>query len=395
MLSFTKNKSECTGCAACMAACPLDCIAMQYDEEGFWYPQSSDACINCGKCERVCPLPKTDNTANHGEQKAYACLSEDDEIWRRSASGGAFSEICLAWGDSQTIVVGAAWDGLKVHHVCVEGVENIHLLCKSKYVASYPENTFREIKNYLKQGRKVIYCGVPCQVAGLKSFLNHEYENLLTIDLICHGAGSPYVFESAIHKMEKQFGDNISGYEFRAKRNCYEQDYLCAVNICSTKVYIVNDPYMQLFLKQNCLRPSCGEHCKFRNRNRQGDLTIADFKGLVKVFPDLLGSKRNYSTIVTNNKKGEDIVTLLKDRMKVLGCDVAEIGKYNPLFERQTWFSKDRDNFFANFIKDKEATLDRWTTDAIIFKPTIKNKVFNILPVFLRKVAIKVFRNEC
>lgn len=395
MLSFTKNKSECTGCSACMAACPLDCIAMQYDEEGFWYPQSSDACINCGKCERVCPLPKTDNTANHGEQKAYACLSEDDEIWRRSASGGAFSEICLAWGDSQTIVVGAAWDGLKVHHVCVEGVENIHLLCKSKYVASYPENTFREIKNYLKQGRKVIYCGVPCQVAGLKSFLNHEYENLLTIDLICHGAGSPYVFESAIHKMEKQFGDNISGYEFRAKRNCYEQDHLCAVNICSTKVYIVNDPYMQLFLKQNCLRPSCGEHCKFRNRNRQGDLTIADFKGLVKVFPDLLGSKRNYSTIVTNNKKGEDIVTLLKDRMKVLGCDVAEIGKYNPLFEIQTWFSKDRDNFFANFIKDKEATLDRWTTDAIIFKPTIKNKVFNILPVFLRKVAIKVFRNEC
>ena len=395
MLSFTKNKSECTGCSACMAACPLDCIAMQYDEEGFWYPQSSDACINCGKCERVCPLPKTDNTANHGEQKAYACLSEDDEIWRRSASGGAFSEICLAWGDSQTIVVGAAWDGLKVHHVCVEGVENIHLLCRSKYVASYPENTFREIKNYLKQGRKVIYCGVPCQVAGLKSFLNHEYENLLTIDLICHGAGSPYVFESAIHKMEKQFGDNISGYEFRAKRNCYEQDYLCAVNICSTKVYIVNDPYMQLFLKQNCLRPSCGEHCKFRNRNRQGDLTIADFKGLVKVFPDLLGSKRNYSTIVTNNKKGEDIVTLLKDRMKVLGCDVAEIGKYNPLFERQTWFSKDRDIFFANFIKDKEATLDRWTTDAIIFKPTTKNKVFNILPVFLRKVAIKVFRNEC
>ena len=376
MLLFTKNKSECTGCSACMAACPLDCIAMQYDEEGFWYPQSSDACINCGKCERVCPLPKTDNTANHGEQKAYACLSEDDEIWRRSASGGAFSEICLAWGDSQTIVVGAAWDGLKVHHVCVEGVENIHLLCKSKYVASYPENTFREIKNYLKQGRKVIYCGVPCQVAGLKSFLNHEYENLLTNQVYCQQI-------------------NISGYEFRAKRNCYEQDYLCAVNICSTKVYIVNDPYMQLFLKQNCLRPSCGEHCKFRNRNRQGDLTIADFKGLVKVFPDLLGSKRNYSTIVTNSKKGEDIVTLLKDRMKVLGCDVAEIGKYNPLFERQTWFSKDRDNFFANFIKDKEATLDRWTTDAIIFKPTIKNKVFNILPVFLRKVAIKVFRNEC
>lgn len=395
MLSFTKNKSECMGCSACMAACPIDCITMHYDEEGFWYPQSSDACINCGKCERVCPLPKTDNTANHGQQKAFACLTKDDIIWRRSASGGAFSEICLAWGDSKTIVVGAAWDGLKVHHVCVEGVLNILSLCKSKYVASYPENTFREIKNYLKEGRKVIYCGVPCQVAGLNSFLNHSYDNLLTIDLICHGAGSPLVFDSAIHKMQKQFGEIIEEYEFRAKRNCYEQDHLNSITINQSKRYIVNDPYIQLFLKQNCLRPSCGEHCKFRVKNRQGDITIADFKGLINVFPKLLGTKRNYSTIVTNNAKGETLIPLLKNRMIVLECDVAEIGKYNPLFERQTWFSKDRDLFFSDFTKDKESALDKWTTDAIIFKPTIKNKVFNVLPAFLRKVAIKVFRNEC
>ena len=183
MLSFTKNKSECMGCSACMAACPVDCISMQIDEEGFWYPFSSDACIHCGRCERVCPILRTDKTAHHEAQRAFACLTKDDAIWRRSASGGAFSEICFAWGDEKTIVVGAAWDGLKVHHVCVEGVSNIAKLCKSKYVASYPENTFREIKNYLKEGRKVIYCGVPCQVAGLNSFLNHSYDNLLTIDL--------------------------------------------------------------------------------------------------------------------------------------------------------------------------------------------------------------------
>ncbi len=394
MLSFTKNKSECMGCSACMAACPVDCITMHYDEEGFWYPQSSDACINCGKCERVCPLPKTDNTANHGQQKAFACLTKDDKIWRRSASGGAFSEICLAWGDSKTIVVGAAWDDFKVHHVCVEGVQNIQSLCKSKYVASYPENTFREVKDYIKQGRKVIYCGVPCQVAGLKSFLNQDYENLLTIDLICHGAGSPNVFESAIHKMEKQFDDKISSYEFRSKRSTYEMDYLSSINLFKSKVYIVNDPYIQLFLKQNCLRPSCGEHCKFRNKNRQGDLTIADFKGLSKVFPELLGSKRNYSTIVTNNKKGEEIIPLLMDRMVVLRCDVAEIGKYNPLFERQTWFSKDRNQFFGDFISDKDSALDKWTTEAVVYQPTLKNKIFNILPVSIRKVALRVFKYE-
>ena len=380
------------GCSACMAACPVNCITMQTDQEGFWYPHSSDACINCGKCERVCPVSKTDDTANHDEQFAYACLSKDDAIWRRSASGGAFSEICIAWGDDKTIVVGAAWDGLRVHHVCVEGVINIAKLCKSKYVASYPENTFKEIKNYLKEGRKVIYCGVPCQVAGLNSYLSHSYDNLLTIDLICHGAGSPIVFDSAIHKMEKQFGESIEGYEFRAKRSCYEQDHLNSITMRKSKRYIISDPYIQLFLKQNCLRPSCGEHCKFRVKNRQGDLTIADFKGLSDVFPELLGCKRNYSSIVTNNKKGESIIPRLKDRMIVLPCAVADIGKYNPLFERQTWFSSDRNQFFSDFVKDRETALDKWTTDAEVYKPSLKVRFFNLLPVSLRRVALKTIK---
>lgn len=389
MLPFTKEKSECMGCSACMAACPVDCISMQIDEEGFWYPHSSDACINCGKCERVCPIPRTDITANHEAQRAFACLTKDDEIWKRSASGGAFSEICFAWGDENTIVVGAAWDGFKVHHICAEGVSNIAKLCKSKYVASYPENTYRDIRNYLKEGRKVIYCGVPCQVAGLKSFLNHSYDNLLTIDLICHGAGSPLVFESAIRKMEKQFGDTINSYEFRAKRKYYEKAYLNSITAYNSKWYIVNDPYTQLFLKQNCLRPSCGAHCKFRVKNRQGDITIADFKGLTNVFPELLGTKHNYSTVVTNNAKGETIISLLNNRMFVLECDVAEIGKYNPLFERQTSFPEDRDKFFEDFLNDKEAALDKWTTPATIYEYSIKSRIFDLLPVWMRKIYLK------
>lgn len=378
------------GCSACMAACPVNCISMQIDEEGFWYPMSSDACINCGKCERVCPIPRTDKIANHEELRAFACLTKDDAIWKRSASGGAFSEICLAWGDEKTIVVGAAWDGLIVHHICVEGVSNIAKLCKSKYVASYPENTFREIKNYLKEGRKVIYCGVPCQVAGLKSFLNISYDNLLTIDLICHGVGSPRVFESSIRKMEMQFGGQIKSYEFRAKRNCYEQDYLSSITINNSKIYIVNDLYIQLFLKQNCLRPSCGEHCRFRVKNRQGDITIADFKGLTKVFPELLGTKRNYSTIVTNNAKGESIISLLKERMIVLECDVAEIGKYNPLFERQTNFSKDRDKFFSEFVANEGKALDKWTKTYDVSSLSLKTILLNKFPVWLRRILFRI-----
>lgn len=390
MLSFTTNKTECTGCSACLAGCPVNCITMQNDEEGFWYPHASNACIKCGKCEKICPVLKPDKTANNDTQSAYACLSKDDKIWRRSASGGAFSEICLAWGDDKTIVVGAAYDGFKVHHVCVEGVENIEPLCKSKYVASNPENTFREIRDYLNQGRKVIFCGVPCQVAGLKSFLLKNYDNLLTIDLICHGVGSPIVFDSAIHALEMQFGGPISSYEFRAKRKHHEEDYLTSITISNKKKYVVKDQYYQLFMQQNCLRPSCGGNCKFRNHNRQGDLTIADFKGLKNVFPQLRGTKRNYSTLVSNNVKGGAVVSLLKHRMIVLDCSIDNIIKYNPLFNGHTWSSKDRDKFFEDFCKDSNAAIKRWTCAAKVYKPSIKFIIYQMLPTSIRKMLSQI-----
>ena len=389
MLSFLSNISDCTGCTACKAACPVHCITMETDDEGFWYPVSSEACINCGLCERVCPSHNSDKTANKGNQNAYACLTKDDAVWRRSASGGAFTEICFAWGDDKTIVVGAAWDGFDVHHVCVEGVNNIGALCKSKYVASNPENTFSEIRNYLKNGNKVVFCGVPCQVAGLKSFLSKKYENLLTIDLICHGVGSPLIFKSTIHILENQFGRKIDEYEFRAKRKLVEVDYLCSIKMGDERKYILGDPYIQLFLKQRCLRPSCGINCKYRTHNRQGDLTIADFKGLTEVFPSLMGTKRNYSSIITNNSKGEAVMPMLLKRMNVLPCDISYIGKYNPLFERQTYFAEDRDLFFEEYKKDKEDAITKWTKPASVFVKSYKVIVFDILPVFMRKLIIQ------
>ena len=394
MLSFLSYKGDCTGCTACKAACPVHCITMETDDEGFWYPVSSEACIDCGLCEKICPSRNPGKTANKRAQSAYACLTKDDTIWRRSASGGAFTELCLAWGDDKTIVVGAAWEGFNVHHVCIEGVNNISTLCKSKYVASNPENTFSEIRNYLKNGRKVIFCGVPCQVAGLKSFLSKDYENLLTIDLICHGVGSPFVFKSSIHVLEKHFGISIEDYEFRAKREQLEEDYLSSIGTGTERKYILEDPYLQLFLKQKCLRPSCGKNCKYRTHNRQGDLTIADFKGLTEVFPGLLGTKRNYSSIITNTSKGDTIIPKLHKRMEVLSCDISYIGKYNPLFERQTYYAEDRDLFFEEYKKYKEEAIIKWTKPASILAKSFKRRIFDYLPVFMRKFIIQVINNN-
>ena len=263
MLSFNIEKKNCSGCSACYSVCPKRCITMVRDEEGFVYPEltSPNTCIDCKLCEKVCPINKSFSVEI--EQKAYAAVSHNYSIWHRSASGGAFSEICRAWGDEKTLVVGAAWQGFYVHHVGIVGIDNIKPLCNSKYVSSHIEDTFREIREYLKNG-KVIFCGTPCQVSGLRTFLRKDYLNLLTIDLICHGVGSPTVFEACTKVISKQSGKKLKAYSFRAKRKVHESDYLTLLKFISGTEYVFQDPYIQLFLKQTCLRPSCGENCKHR-----------------------------------------------------------------------------------------------------------------------------------
>lgn len=294
MLSFNSEKKNCSGCAACYSVCPKQCITMVRDKEGFVYPEltTPNACINCKLCEKVCPVNKSFSVEI--EQKAYAAVSRNYSIWHRSASGGAFSEICRAWGDEKTLVVGAAWDGFYVHHIGIVGIDNIKPLCNSKYVSSHIEETFREIREYLKNG-KVIFCGTPCQVSGLRSFLHKDYDNLLTIDLICHGVGSPAVFKACVQVISKQAGKELKAYSFRAKKKVHESDHLTLLTYVNGSEFVTEDPYIQLFLKQICLRPSCGKNCKYRGQNkRSGDFTIADLKGLTSIFPDLLGTKKNW-----------------------------------------------------------------------------------------------------
>lgn len=394
MLEHIKGKSACTGCSACVAACPVSCIRMECDSEGFWYPVSSDACIACKKCEKVCPVLHREKTESKHKQRAYAFLTKDQAIWQRSASGGAFSEICLAWGDAEAVVVGASWDGLRVHHECVIGVQNIERLCKSKYVASYPENTFKEVKMYLKENRKVIFCGTPCMVAGLKASLGRKYDNLLTIDIICHGVGSPKVFRESIKCMEKQLG-KITRYEFRAKRKYHETDYLSKIEINGKPIYLREDPYIKLFLSQNCLRPSCGENCVFRTSSRQGDVTISDFRGLSVVFPELQGMTRNFSAIVTNSNKGDEVVSMLDKRAILKECRLDDIVAYNPLFARHTFSSMDRNVFFDDFEADASSAIEKWGGSVRISKFSMKKWILNTMPFKARRWLYKLYKFVC
>ena len=388
MLEFIKDKKDCTGCSACYAACPVHCIEMQKDEEGFYYPVANDKCVRCKKCERICPIHNKFIPQRNESACAFAGVSNDKVLWSLSSSGGAFGEICRCWGDKDTIVVGAAWDdAFSVHHTCIKGIDNILPFHKSKYIQSRIENVFIEVEHALKNNAKVIFSGVPCQVAGLKSFLGRNYSNLLTIDLICHGAGSIDVFQDSIALLEKRIGKQIARYGFRPKRSVDEKEVL--LNRSDQElVFLKNDPYFQLFINQLCIRKSCGEHCIFRNENRQGDITIADFKHIEKVSKEFVSSDKNYSTIVLNTAQGKDLFDSLNERMDLREVDIDIIKKYNPLFYRHTISAHNRDAFFNDYNENHTGAIVKWTKPIDIYNERSKNSKFYKLPRNIRLFVI-------
>ena len=391
MLPFTKCKADCCGCTACMSACPVQCITMVQDEEGFRYPEADDRCIHCGKCAAVCPLANPLKKDTY-PQKFYAGVSKQYDIWKRSASGGAFSEICRAWEKGNTLYAGAAWDGLDVRHRCVQGFDNIAPLCKSKYVESDLGYTFRQIKAHLDSGGRAVFCGTPCQVVGLKRFLGKDYPELLLVDLICHGAGSPLVFQSCMRTIGRQRKKTVKQYEFRAKRRIYERSYLAKITFEDDSIcYCIRDPYIQLFLSQSCLRPSCEDNCRFRNDRRESDITIADFKGLTDVFPELTGEKRNYSSIILNSEKGERILPKLQETMELLPCTKEDIVRYNPIFANQSRMPQSkRAEFFEDYTCSGDSSIDRWTAPAAEYPESFLHIIFSCFPISLRRRFLRM-----
>jgi len=351
------GKHECTGCSACESACPYGFVRLEENEEGFLYPSVDVQCVGCGVCDKACPiLTNQMEIVPDIEQYSVAAVSRDRATCLASSSGGAFTEICKAYGDGQTIIFGARFDGARVIHSYVIGSDNIGPFRKSKYVQSETGKSFFVARQFLEEGRKVIFSGTPCQLAGLKAYLKKNYERLLCIDFICHGVGSPGVFTAWWRHIEKKKGKKLTEYSFRHRVGWMgnSRDYVCQYIFEDGKrVCGFSDAYQKFFLSQLCLRKSCGENCKFRNPNRLSDITIADFKGKYKVFPKIM-DHRNYSTIIVNTHKGDDVFRLLKLSMEMLPCKLIDVEKFNPLFFKSTKENSDRSEFFKYFVDKKD-----------------------------------------
>lgn len=362
LLYFIKDKANCTGCTACYTICPVSCIKMSLDNEGFYYPYYDETkCINCRKCKSICPILnyRCESHINF-KQFVVTLRTKNEKKWEESTSGGAFTEICNAFGDQNTYVSGVEMNNLKAKHSIVQGVDKINLFKKSKYIQSDLQSVFAEIKEYLKHDNKLIFIGTPCQIAGLKSFLGIDYENLFLMDFICHGVGSPYFFTQFINYLNQKVENKIINYSFREKRiiNGKYEYFFSKYEYENGKIqYIYKDLYNQFFLKQLCTRISCGENCKFRNPNRLSDITIADYKGLpvrkkYSLFPDI----KNYSSIIVNTEKGLDVYNkiVLEKNNYIFNSTLDELKKSNPLFFYTTKQNNLRDEFFNDFISNTD-----------------------------------------
>ncbi|MBQ8361084.1 MAG: Coenzyme F420 hydrogenase/dehydrogenase, beta subunit C-terminal domain [Bacteroidaceae bacterium] len=281
------NRLDCTGCSACANICGHNAIAMVADEEGFLQPQiDKEQCVECGLCAKSCPIvsSKSEIPSDKEKQTAYALISYEDRTV--SSSGGAFS-VFAKWILRQGgIVYGATIDDqLQVYHVGIDKLEDLGKLRGSKYIQSKIGNTYREAKDWLRKGRKVLYTGTPCQIAGLYGFLNgKKYEgSLYTLDLVCHGVPSQKGFDAYLDKIKKNCPGtgNIEAFRFR-KFDSW--DYRPAIKFTESKWKILkyaDNAYMNAFFEGLTFRESCFR-CNYCNTDRVGTFTIADFWGIGK-----------------------------------------------------------------------------------------------------------------
>ena len=319
------NKKGCCGCTACMHVCPVKCIAMHEDEEGFLYPAiEKEKCIHCHKCEKVCPIRNTDNLNRKTE--TFVGYNRNEEIRKQSSSGGVFSVIAEWILEQDGVVFGAAFDeNFEVHHIAVESKDELAKLRGSIYVQSRLENVYPEVKQYLEMDHKVLFTGTACQIAGLKKYLDKEYENLYTVDVLCHGVPSPKIWRMYLEEMKRQYNALIEKVEFRNKETGWK-NYSMNIEFSNKQYFCVryfNDKYMRMFLENIDLRPSCYS-CHFKGFPRISDMTIGDSWGIEKYMPDMDDDKGT-SIIFLHSLKGKRIFDLIKKNLIVREVRLDEV----------------------------------------------------------------------
>ncbi len=370
-----KTKKDCCGCYACYNICPKECITMESDNEGFWYPKiDKNKCINCNLCKKICPIINKPNGSLY-EKKSYAVFNKNEKIRLESSSGGIFSLLAEYVINNHGNVYGAVFDeDFNVKHIKITSLQDIELLRGSKYVQSKINDIFKSIKFDLKNNKLVLFTGTPCQVSGLQSFLQKKYDTLILMDIVCHGVPSPLVWQQYIDELKQNYKQDIKSIYFRDKSTgwkTYSVKFLFDKD--EYKNFGFKDIYMKGFLKDIYLRPSC-YNCKFKGIERVSDITVADFWGIENILPKIDDDKGT-SLIVIHSEKGKQLFDKLSETMIFNEVDLNEVIKYNPSMICSVKYNKKRDDFFIELNLDKSLIelIKKYTKEN--FTKRAKNKI--------------------
>ena len=314
------SNAYCTGCTACASACPFNCISMEKDGYGFAHPViDAAACTGCGLCEKACPI-LTHPECPDSLPQAFAAYSKDEAVRRDSSSGGIFTELAGLILEEGGVVFGAAYSpSFEIIHICVENKEDLAKLRGAKYAQSDMQGVFNQVKAHLKQGRKVLFSGTPCQVGGLKAYLKKLYDTLLTMDFVCHSVPSPMAWREyvAYRSRQENGGELPAGINLRSKETGWSHyRYSSLFEYRNGKRCLVRNAdslYMKLFVGGYINRESC-ENCKFKGYQRVSDLTVGDFWGIWDILPEM-DDNRGISVVLVQSEKGRILWNSLRDRI--------------------------------------------------------------------------------
>lgn len=343
----TVGKDICTGCTACKSICPKQAITMELNSEGFYYPIiSKEKCVNCSLCQKVCPALNKVSLGGDIEE-CYAAMA-DTKLRMVSSSGGVFSLLAEKTFSEKGAVSGAIYENnyQSVTHIVTDKIEDLPKLRGSKYVQSYLGNTFEDIKKRLNKGQKVMFVGCPCQVAGLNKYLQKSYQNLLTVDLICHGANSLTAYRSYISEVAN--GREIAEVNFREK-DVYGWSTPTTIKFKDGSVSRYKWDKSQWNLGFNGIinRECCGT-CYYATKDRVGDITLGDFWQIDR-WDKSCNDWKGTSIVIVNSKKGKQAFESIKD--KLILCKEAPLdfaAKYNGNLMKPNKTQPGRKFFFSH-----------------------------------------------
>lgn len=362
---------KCTGCGSCAAVCPKGCIRMVADQEGFLYPEVDESqCVSCKICEKACAVLNSPKVSDSVE--LLAAQNTDALVRQDSSSGGVFTALAQRVLQAGGAVCGAVYnEKFMVEHRIAFTMDEVVPMRGAKYAQSHAGHLFRQLKQLLTEGKQVMFVGTPCQCAGLKAYLGQDYDQLLTVDMICHGVPAPAVFNSYVNRRREldANGAPVASINLRNKSTGWSNyAYSVMFQYTDGSVYSApqrEDPYMRGFVGNLYLRPSCSD-CSFKGIHRCSDLTLGDCWGIWNTHPEFDDNKGT-SLLLIHSSRGQSVWEGISDGFSIVSLTQEEAFDNNPSALTSSHAHPRREAIFAGLSEAKP--VDKLIRDILEPKP--------------------------